>query len=79
MKCDNCSRDAVYMIKRSNANTIYLCNYDLPASKRADAMAGKFAFPEEPVSKKKKAAVVEPEVVEQPAAEVPSEPVDEGN
>jgi hypothetical protein len=76
MKCDNCSRDALYKIDRSNANTIYLCRQDLPAHLHTDAVQGKFAFSVEPEPKKKK-SVVEPEVVEPEAEEAPAETSDE--
>jgi hypothetical protein len=81
MKCDNCDRDAVYLIERESANTIYLCNYDLPRHMYAEAAAGAFDFPEVAPAKKKKAVsepeVVEPEVVEPEVVETPAETSDE--
>lgn len=71
MKCDNCDREAVYVIHRKTANTIYLCSRDLPSHMQAEALSGAFDFPDVTPAKKKKAvvepAVVEPEVVETPA------------
>lgn len=72
MKCDNCSRDAVYMIDRGTVNTIYLCANDLPAHMRAEATTGAFNFPEEPTIKKTKKSVEAP--VEEPQPETPVEP-----
>jgi len=63
MKCDNCDRDAVYMVNRPTANTVYFCAYDIPAEMREAAINGDYAFPEEAPATKKKSAdpVVEPE------------------
>lgn len=72
MNCANCSEPALYSIKHPAANTVNYCEAHLPKYLQFDAHKGLYPV-DAPAAPKKKKAVVEEPVVEEPVISADAE------